>query len=545
MAETMMRLPQHRGVVMGRGGMVATAHPLASAAGLQVLREGGTAADAAIAAAAVTGVTVCGTNSLGGDMFCIYYDAATRSLTAFNGSGGAGAGATIDELRRRGHRHVPARGPLTVTVPGAVHGYCELHRRFGTMPLPRLLADAIRYAEEGHPVSERTSEAIAHAADELGGEPEWGRVYTPNGRVPRPGDVLIQPDYAWSLRQVAEGGAEAFYRGEVGRRIVQTVQERGGFLTEGDMAAHTTEVYTPIHSTYRGLTVHETCPPSHGFLVLEMLNLIEPDDLGAMGFGSAAAIHRMVEAKKLAFADRWAFMGDPRHVECPTDELISKAYAAVRRREIDPAHALEEAPPGMPREVVGDTTYLCVVDSRGNAASFIHTVYAGFGSGVIAPGTGFVLTNRGRAFVLDEAHPNSLRPGKRTMHTLNCYAVTDGDELVLVGGTPGADSQPQWNVQVLTDLFDFGMNVQQAAEAPRWVSTPGTVPSEWGTPYELHVEDGFPAETLAELERMGHRVRPYGARESRGHVQLIRRDPASGVLFGASDPRADGAAMAF
>ena len=545
MAGRQMQLPQHRGVVMARGGTVATAHPLASAAGLQILREGGNAADAALAAAAVTGVTISGTNGLGGDMFCLYYDARTRSLTGFNGSGAAGAGATVAELRRRGHRHIPARGPLTVTVPGAVHGYCELHERFGTMPLTRLFADAIRYAEQGHPVAERTSRAIAMAAAEMKDETEWARVYTPSGRAPRPGEILVQADYAWSLRQVAEGGRDAFYRGEAGRRLVAALRERDGLLTEDDLAAHSTEVYTPISTTYRGLTVHETRPPSQGFIVLEMLNLIEPDDLRALGFGSATAIHRMVEAKKLAFADRWAHMGDPRFVDVPTDELISKGYAAERRRALDPNRAQDEAPAGMPRGVAADTTYLCAVDGQGNAASFIHTLYAGMGSGVMVPGTGITLTNRGRAFVLDEAHPNSVAPGKRTMHTLNCYIVTDGDELVLVGGTPGADSQPQWNVQVLTDLLDFDMNVQQAVEAPRWVSVPGTAPTDQGAPYQLQLEEGFDPAEVAELARRGHRIQQYGEQELRGHVQLIRRDPATGVLFGGSDPRGDGAAMGF
>lgn len=544
MAEERMEVQQHRGMVIGRGGVVATAHPLASAAGLRILREGGTAADAALAAAAVTGVTVCGTNGLGGDMFCLYYDAKTRRLTGFNGSGAAGSGATVAEMRRRGHQAMPARGPLTVPVPGAVDAYCTLHERFGTMPLTRLWADAIRYAEEGHPVSERTSRAIGISAGELRNEAEWARIYVPQGRAPKPGEILRQPDLARSLRQVAEGGRDAFYRGEVGRRVLAALAARDGFLTEADLDKHTTEVYTPLSTSYRGLTVHETRPPSQGFMVLEMLNLIEPDDLAAMGFGSARAIHQMVEAKKLAFADRWAHMGDPRYVNAPTEELISKAYAAERRQAIDPERALDTVPAGMPREVAADTTYLCVIDGNGNAASFIHTLYAPFGSGVVAAGTGITLTNRGRAFVLDESHPNRLEPGKRTMHTLNAYALTQGDDLVLVGGTPGADSQPQWNVQVLTDLLDFELNVQQAAEAPRWVSTPGTVPTEQGTPYELSLEQGFSPDTVAQLERMGHRVH-VTATSLAGSVQLIRRDPETGVLFGGSDPRSDGCAMGF
>jgi gamma-glutamyltranspeptidase/glutathione hydrolase len=536
---------QHRGMVMGRGGMVASAHPLASSAGLQILREGGNAADAILAAAGVTGVAVCGTNGLGGDMFCLYYDAKSRRITGFNGSGAAPAAATVAEMRRRGHAHMPPRGPLTVTVPGAVDGYFALHDRFGTMPMTRLWADAIRHAEEGHPLAQRTSAAIGMAMNELRDETAWQEVYCADRRAPRAGQLLKQPDLAWSLREVAEGGRDAFYRGEVGRRIVSALQARDGFLTQADLEAHSTEIYAPISSSYRGLTVHETRPPSQGFLVLEMLNLIEPDDLQAMGFGGAEAIHRMVEAKKLAFADRWAYMGDPRFVDAPTEALISKAYAAERRQALDAEHAQNTVPAGMPRGVAADTTYLCAVDGQGNAASFIHTLYAGFGSGVVAPGTGITLTNRGRAFVLDESHPNRLEPGKRTMHTLNCYILTDGDELALVGGTPGADSQPQWNVQVLTDLLDFEMNVQEAAEAPRWVSVPGTVPTDIGAPYELTMEEGFDPATVTRLEQMGHRVRSAGPRGLGGSVQLIRRDAETGVLFGGSDPRSDGAAMAF
>lgn len=536
---------QHRGVVIGRGGMVASAHPLASAAGVQMLREGGNAADAALAAAAVTGVTLCGSNGLGGDMFCLYYDAATRTVTGFNGSGAAGAGATLAEFRRRGHQYVPMRGPLSVTVPGAVHAYTELHARFGTTPLTRLFADAIGYAEQGHPVGQRVAAALANAAALLADEPEWQRVYAPNGRAPAAGELLFQPEYGRSLRQVAEGGRDAYYRGDIGRRIVQTLAERDGFLTEADLAAHTTEVYQPLTTAYRVRTVHETRPPSQGLIVLEMLNLIEPDDLASMGWGSAEAIHLMVEAKKIAFADRLAHMGDPRLVDVPTERLISKEYAAERRSAIDRRRAQSHVPAGMPRGVAADTTYLCAVDRHGNAASFIHTLYAPFGSGVVVPGTGITLTNRGRGFTLEEGHPNAIQPGKRPMHTLNCYVVTENDELVLVGGTPGADSQPQWNVQTLTALYDFGANVQQAAEAPHWVSVPGTVQADEGAPYELQIEYGFDPAEVAKLEQLGHTIKHFPERGLASSVQLIRRDPATGVLFGGSDSRTDGAAMAY
>lgn len=545
MADRTWQRIQQRGVPVARRGMVATANPLASASGLQILREGGNAADAILASASVLGVTLGSTNSLGGDMFCLYYDAETRAITGFNGNGPAGSRATLEAMKARGLRYMPARGPLTVTVPGVVDAYCELNRRFGTMPVGRLFADAIHYAEQGHPVSQQLSGDIGRLAAELKDEAEWNRVYMPGGRAPRPGDILVQPDYAWTLRQVAEGGRDAFYEGEVAKRILAALDAREGLLTADDFKGFRTEVYSPIASTYRGLTVHETRPPSQGFIVLEMLNLLEGDDLSAMGWGSAAAIHRMVEAKKLAFADRWEFMGDPRYVNAPTDELISKPYAASRRRLIDPEHATAQAPAGAVQEFAANTTYLCAVDGQGNAASFIHTIYSQFGSGVVAAGTGLPLTNRGRAFVLDETHPNRIEPGKRTMHTLNAYILTQGDELVLLGGTRGDDRQPQWNVQTITNVLDFGLNVQQAVESPRWVSMPGTVPSEIGSPYVLQLEEGFPVETVAELERMGHRIELHRQYGLGGSVQLIRRDPATGSLFGGSDPRADGLAVGF
>ena len=535
---------QHRGLVLARGGMVASAHPLASATGLRVLREGGNAADAAIATAAVCAVTLAGRCGLGGDMFCLYYDAATRRVTGFNGSGAAPGGASIAAMKERDLEHMPETGALSVTVPGAVHGYSELHRRFGSRPWQSLFEDAIHYAEEGHPVSEDVDHMIASIASRSP-EAAWSNVFTPGGRAPEIGEILKQTDLAWSLRQVAEGGRDAFYQGEVGQRIVAALQARGSLMTEADLRAHTTEVYSPITTTYRGLTVHETQPPSQGFIVLEMLNLLEPEDLQALGFGSAQAIHLMVEAKKLAFADRLAYMGDPRYVDAPTAELISKEHAARRREAIDRKKARVEAPSGGLAATPADTTYFCVVDGQGNAVSFIHTLFATMGSRVLADNTGIVLTNRGSAFSLDEKHPNRLEPGKRTMHTLNCYLVTEGDELVLVGGTPGGDSQPQWNVQTLTNIFDFGMNVQQAADAPRWNSSPGTQPTSWDNAYALEIEEGFPSRTYSALERLGHQVRRVPSRALGGHVQLIRRDPATGVLSGGSDPHGDGAAMGF
>ena len=535
---------QHGVIAMGTRGMVATAHPLSALVGMNVLMRGGNAVDAAIATAAVECVVLPAMCGLGGDAFAIVYEARSGQLTAINGSGIAPATATRDYFVSHGYKKMPLYGMLSVAVPGAVDVYEKLWRRFGTMDWAELWEPAIRLAEDGHPLGERMSGRIAESEAKLAKFPTSARIFLPYGRVPAPGDILVQKELAASMRLVAKGGADAFYRGEIARRIVAFSRENGGLFTEEDFAGHSSDIYTPLRTTYRGYEVYETAPPSQGLIVLEELNLVEGFDLQGMGFLSAQAIHTMVEAKKLAFADRLRHCADPRFVKNPLPQLLSKAHAARRRRLIDPERAMDSVPGTDPEDLVGDTTYFAVVDRDGNAVSFIHSLSASFGSGVVAGDTGILLNNRaGRGFSLVEGHINVIEPGKRTMHTLNCYMIFRDGKPWVVGGTPGGDQQPQWNLQIITDLIDFGLNVQEAAEAPRWFSFPGTDPEFVDEPFELWVEDRIAPEVRHALEAKGHRVKVLGPWDSGGVVQLIMIDQERGVLLGGSDPRGGGLAL--
>lgn len=534
-----------RAAVLARNGMVATAHPLATAAGLEVLQRGGNAMDAAVAAALVTGVVLPAMCGLGGDAFVLYYEAATRKVTAFYGSGPAPATATREFFVERGYRKMPFYGPLSVSVPGAVSVYFTAIERFGTWKPGALFERAIQYAEEGFPLTEQGSRTIAANAAELAKYPTSAAIFLPGDDVPRPGTVFRQPDLARSLRLVAEGGPDVFYRGEIAEEIGRFMAENGGLLTKDDFASYQCEVGEPIQTTYRGYTVYETGLPTQGHIVLEELNIVEQADLVRLGPESPDLIHLLVEAKKLAFADRLAYSGDPRFVDVPLGTLLSKEFARSRFAQIDPERARDEVPTGT-IERDGETTYLCVVDRWGNAASFIHSLSAAFGSQVVAGRTGILLNNRaGRGFTLEEGHPNVIAPGKRTMHTLNCWLITRGDRLRWVGGTPGGDQQPQWNLQVIVNLIDFGMDPQQAVEHPRWYSFPGTDPINLPNDFVLRIEDRYGDAVLAELERRGHRVQRLGDWGAGGAAQVIAVDPETGVLTGGSDPRVEGLALGF
>ena len=526
-------------------GMVASASPAAATVGLRVLMEGGNAFDAAVAAALVEGLTLPGSCGLGGDMFAVLYDARTGKIHGINGSGAAPRKVSRDYYVSRGHATMPLAGIHSVAVPGAPHAYWTLHQRFGSRPWAALVEPAIRLAEEGMAVSARLARSIAGARRKLEPFDASAGVFFPNGEAPAAGSVLRRPGYAHSLRLLAEGGADAFYRGWIAAEIVRYAQSLGGLFDLDDFAAHTTDVYEPIHVSYRDVEVYETCPPSQGLIVLEWLNLLEGFDLAASGFGTPETVHRMVEAKKLAFADRLRYAGDPRFVDVPLAELLSKPFAARRRRAIDLDRAAPQIAGALPEDLHGDTSYFCVADGRGNAISFIHSLSAGWGSGVVGGETGITLNNRaGRGFTLEEGHPNVLAGGKRTMHTLNCYLLTRGGRLYAVGGTPGGDRQPQWNVQAITNLVDFGMGVQQAAEAPRWYSFPGTDPEHVGRPFELRMESRFGPEVAGALAARGHQVVDLGPWGGGGALQLIVREP-NGVLVGGSDPRPGGIALGF
>lgn len=534
---------QTRSRVLANGGMVATAHPLASAAGLDVLRKGGNAMDAIVAAAITTAVVIPAMCGVGGDAFFIYGQ-ADGTMTAVNGSGIAPRALSREYFTSRGHTQMPFFGPLSMGVPGAVATWFIAIERFCTLPAKELFAYGIHYAERGFPLSDTGARTIEASAEELAKYPDSARIYLDNGRAPQPGWILANPELAQSLRILAEEGADAFYRGDLGRRVAHAIREMGGELTVEDLASHENDIYEPISVDYRGYTVYQTTLPTQGHILLEELNIIEHADLAGLGHNSAASIHLMTEAKKRAFADRNRYSHDPRFGPVPLDTMLSKAFAADRFATIDPQHATNTVEPGAIPEMNGDTTYLCAADAAGNMVSFIQSHSAGFGSHVVAGDTGILLNNRvGRGFSLVEGHPNVIEGGKRTMHTLNCYAIGRDGKLLYVGGTPGGDQQPQWNMQAVTNLLDYGLDVQQTVEAPRWQSFPGTDPINIDNPFELRIESRVDADTIEALRARGHAVRVVGPYAAGGAALIIYRDPETGNLEGGTDPRTEGIAL--
>ena len=532
--------------VLAASGMVATGHPLATAAGLAALQRGGNAMDAAIAASAVSNVVLPQMCGLGGDTFFLYHEAESGRVWGLNSSGPAPAAASREAFAARFGSLMPFTGPLSIGVPGAVDAYAVAAARIATRPLHELFAQAIDYADHGFPLSPGVAGAIAASADELAKYPASAATFLPGGRPPAAGSRFANPALARSLWVVAQQGRAAFQEGELGAAIVAALRDLGGLFTADDWAAHRADLYQPpLATTYRGKTVYQTSLPSQGHILLEELNIVEGDDLAALGHNSAAAVHLLVEAKKLAFADRLAHAGDPAFVATPIAELLSKEFAARRRAAIDPQRAIDAPRPGALPERVGDTTYLCTVDRWGNACSWITSLSASLGSCVVAGDTGILLNNRvGRGFTLEEGHPNVLVGGKRTMHTLNCFLVTDGGRPWLVGGTPGGDGQPQWGLQLLTAMIDHGLGPQEAIEAPRWTSFPGTDSINAHHPFELRLEARFPAQVADELAARGHRIKRVGPWSGGGAVQLIAIGQ-DGTLCGASDPRAEGLTLGF
>jgi gamma-glutamyltranspeptidase/glutathione hydrolase len=539
--------------VLATGGIIGSQHPLVSSTGLRVLAAGGNAVDAAVAAA-LTGTVVmphrCG---IGGDLFAIVARAdgsgsrGASEPVAFHGSGIAPRGCSLEFMREHGEdapdgRRVPAQvGPLSPSVPGFIDGCYALLERFGTRPFAELVAPAIDYAE-GFPIYPDEAVAIASNAAMLAPYPASAAVFLPNGAALKPGEMLRQPGLARSLALIARDGPEVFYRGEIARDIGAYLAANGGALAADDFADHEAAVSPPLATTYRGYTVYETALPTQGFVVLEALNICEQAPLGEMHLASSQAIHTEVSALRLAFADRRAHAGDEAFVETPLDMLLSKDWAAERFQTIDPKRA-STVDAGM--IAVGDTTSLCVIDQDGLMISLIFSLSGAFGSGVVAGDTGILLNNRlGNCFELEEGHPNIYAPGKKTMHTLNCYLIADEEGTpVLVGGTPGGDYQPQWNLQTITGLIDGGLDAQAAIERPRWQFRPATYPAQRGDPFTLTVEDRLGDETIAELEAMDYPVERTGAWAAGGSVQVIARDPETGVLVGGSDPRAEGQAV--
>lgn len=535
-----------RQVVYGSNGMVCTNSPLSAAAGLKVLQEGGNAFDAALAVAATETVTMVPMCGVGGDSFILLYEAENSHVTGISSSGVPGSGASAEYYRNQGLTKMPLEGPHSVGVPGEVAAWEEVHRRFCSKPFDQLLDTAIGYAEDGFPIPPKIAQSFSSASQRLAAFPSTAKVLLANGRTPGEGDTLVNRDLAQTLRRIAQGGADEFYRGDLARKMVNALNDAGGLFTPEDFANHEVDVYDPIGTTYRGETVYQTRPPSQGFLHLEMLNLIEGFELSHLGSDHPDAIHLMVEAKKIAYDDRNRLAGDPRVIEWPLHEVISKEYADRRRSEIQTDRAGSETPGLEAARADGNTTYFCVADGAGNAVSWVHSLSNGFGSRFMAEGTGVLFNNRaGRGFSLVLGHPNEFAPNKRTMHTLNCYLTLRDGKAHIVGGTPGGDFQPQSGVQIITNLLDFGMGPQEAVDAPRWWSYPGTDPATIETSMELRVEPEMPEATVQGLRKLGHKVVRRDSGVYDGKVQLIVIDQGRRVLLGAADPRGDGLAAAF
>jgi gamma-glutamyltranspeptidase/glutathione hydrolase len=524
----------HRPVALGRDGMVASAHPYATVAGLDVLRAGGTAADAAIAANAVLAVTQPNMCGVGGDIFVLYYEAATRRVHFLNGAGRSGARASLDELRRRGVAALPVIGPMTVSVPGCVRGWGMLLERFGTRPLASLLEPAIRHAE-AFPISSLTSQAIDEFAS-VTPDGEWHRVFRAAGRAPALGEPLRQPDLARTLRDLAAEGPDLFYTGRVARAIAERMAA-DGFLTEEDLAQHSGDWGEPISTTYRGVRVWETPPPTQGLAALVALNILERFPLARRSLHSVQHLHLLLEVVKLAYADRDRWIGDPAHARVPLAELLDKAYAARRRKAFDAKKAQAYAA-GDPE---GDTTGFVVADRHGNVASVIQSLFNPFGSGIVVPGCGVVLQNRGRHFQLDPGHPSALAPRKRPFHTLMAAMATRDDRPVAALATMGGNGQAMFHVQILTNLIDYGLDPQEAIERPRFLIG-AFLPGEPAD--TIHLERRVPRTVLSALARKGHPIKPapeFFTRTGHAHAIVFR----DGTMLGGADPRGDGLALGF
>ncbi len=536
-------LRKSRSAVMARHGMAATSQPLATAVAIRVLQDGGNAVDAAIAANAVLGVVEPMSCGPGGDLFAIVWHAETRELHGLNASGGAPHAATLESFRSKGLDLIPTHGPLSWSVPGCVDGWDQLRTRFGTKSWAELLAPGIAYAEEGFPVSEIIADDWQDAAHLLARIPTSAACFLPGGRAPEAGAIFRNPGLARSMRLIAQDGRDAFYRGPLADAMVAYSRQVGGLFERRDFEDHTSTWVEPVSTKYRGHDVWELPPNGQGIATLQMLNLLEPYDLKRMGPRSAEALHLMIEAKKLAYEDRAKYYADPEFAKVPVAALISKAYAAGRAHLIDLNHASERPMPGEPGEA--DTIYLTVVDKDFNAVSLIQSVFSGFGSYHVPDDLGFSLQNRGCLFALDPSHANRLEPRKRPFHTIIPGFVTKEGKPWLSFGLMGGDMQAQGHAQVLCNLIDFGMDVQEAGDAPRFHHIGSSEPTgqrarDGGT---VALESGIGPEVRRALEAKGHRL--VTMRGGFGGYQAIRIDVEHGVLIGGSDPRKDGGAMGY
>lgn len=535
-----------RSEILAQNGMAATSQPLATQAALEILKKGGSAMDAAIAANAVLGLVEPASCGIGGDIFAIVWSAEEQKLYGFNGSGRAPKSLSIDYFVENGMKYVPFYGPLPVSVPGCVDGWFKLHEKFGKLSMDKILQPAIDYGNNGFPVSEVIAYEMASSYKSVQDQPGFADTYMPNGRPPIKGEVFVNTDLANTYQLIAKEGRDAFYKGSIAKTIDSYMKKHDGFLSYEDLASHTSNWVAPVSVNYRGYDVWELPPNGQGTAALQMLNILEGFDIGEMGFGSTEYLHVLTEAKKLAYEDRAKFYADPEFNKIPLETLLSDDYASQRRKLINPDKAADTYPAGDMEIETGNTTYLTVADKDGNMVSLIQSIYSEFASGMVPDGLGFVLQNRGQMFnVQDKTHANALEPGKRPFHTIIPAFITKGGKPWVSFGLMGGAVQPQGHAQIVVNVVDFGMNLQEAGDAPRMRHRGSSQPtgSKMTNGGTLYLETGFAPETLRELRKKGHRI-GFGVGMYGGY-QAIGVDLENKVYTGASESRKDGQAAGY
>jgi gamma-glutamyltranspeptidase / glutathione hydrolase len=536
-----------RSVVMAQHGMACTSHPLATMTAIDILKKGGNAIDAAIGANAVLGVTDPEMNGVGGDLFAIVYDAKTKKLYGLNASGRSPYSLTLDILRQNGRQYIPLSGPLPVSAPGCVDGWYTLHGRFGKMPMSEILSYAIQYARNGFPVADEAAFYYSDLKKMYGDDPDVQATFLRGGEAPKRGEVFKNPDLANTLESIAKGGRDSFYKGYIAKTIDAFMKKRGGYLSMQDLADVQATWVQPVSTTYRGYRVWELPPNGQGIAVLEMLNILEHFDFSKIPFGSAEHIHLFTEAKRLAYEDRAKYYADPGFVKIPVDELISKAYGDERAKLIIPGRPIPMVTAGDDSQLRGgETVYLTVADYEGNMVSLIQSNFAAFGSGLVPDSLGFFLQNRGYLFSLKDGQNNTYAPHKRPFHTIIPAFVTKDGKPYMSFGVMGGSFQPEGQVEVLMNMIDFGMNIQEAGDAPRIDHEGSSQPTGQigGGPGTIYLESGFPEKTIRSLLQMGYHV-AAGTPGNFGGYQCIKFDATQHVYHGASDPRKDGMAAGY
>ncbi|MCH8912767.1 MAG: gamma-glutamyltransferase [Planctomycetes bacterium] len=533
-----------RSEVIAKHGMVATSQPLATQVAIDILKKGGSAVDAAIAANATLGLMEPTGSGIGGDLFAIVWDSKTQKLYGLNASGRSPKGLTLQYFKDKGLEQIPNFGPLPVSVPGCVDGWFELHKKFGKLPMSEVLAPATRYAKEGFPLSE----LIAYYwkfGDRLKEHPNFASTYLPGGKAPAKGEIFRNPDLARTYETLAKDGRDAFYRGSLAKTMDAFCKRVGCFMRYEDLAAHTSTWVEPVSTNYRGYDVWELPPNGQGIAALQMLNIVEYFDVSAMGHNTGDFLHLMIEAKKIAYEDRARFYADPEFSKLPTAELISKKYAAERRKLFHPKKVLRSIEPGHPGLSAGDTVYLTVADKDRNMVSLIQSNYRGFGSGLVPDGLGFCFQDRGALFTLEEGHPNVFEPGKRPFHTIIPAFITKDGKPFMSFGVMGGDMQPQGHVQIVCNIIDFGMNLQEAGDAARWYHGRSSEPTgeQMTDGGRVALESGILPEAVQHLKTLGHHI--YDGKGMFGGYQAIMYDAKNDVYYGASESRKDGHAAGY